>query len=143
MRFQRLTTVYPEFAERFLARTPNVAELSYEQLYNRLTAARFAENDHHARHMRSLGHVAENCFLSLEPLQRRWAAEHSVNFRDKQWLADIAVEQVRAFQPTTCTSSIVRSARASAAHAKTVPLCSAGVPRQPTTTKASTISTSC
>jgi spore maturation protein CgeB len=99
MRFQRLTTVYPEFAERFLARTPNVAELSYEQLYNRLTAARFAENDHHARHMRSLGHVAENCFLSLEPLQRRWAAEHGVNFRDKQWLADIAVEQVRAFQP--------------------------------------------
>ena len=98
-RFQRLTTVYPEFAERFLSRVPNVRDLSYDELYARLTAARFAESDYHARHMRSLGHVAQNCFLSLEPLQRRWAAEHGVNYRDRHWLADIAVEQVRAFQP--------------------------------------------
>ncbi|RIK80981.1 MAG: hypothetical protein DCC68_09565 [Planctomycetota bacterium] len=98
-RFQRLTTVYPEFAERFVARVPNVRDLSYDALYARLTAARFAESDYHARHMGALGHAAQNCFLSLEPLQRRWAAEHGVNFRDKHWLADIAVEQVRAFQP--------------------------------------------
>jgi spore maturation protein CgeB len=99
IRFQRLTTVYPEFAARFLAGVRDLDSLSYDSLYARLTAARFAESDYHARHMRDLGHVAENRFLSLEPLQRKWAAEHGIGFRDKNWLADIAVEQVRAFQP--------------------------------------------
>ncbi|MEX2186017.1 MAG: glycosyltransferase [Pirellulales bacterium] len=99
IRFQRLTTVYPEFARRFLAGTTDVDGLGYAALYARLAAARFAESDYHARHMRALGHEAENSFLSLEPLQRRWAAENGVAFRDKHWLADIAVEQVRAFQP--------------------------------------------
>lgn len=99
IRFQRLTTVYPEFAERFLIAQGDVEDLTYAGLYARLVAARFAESDYHARHMRALGHRAENCFLSLEPLQRKWAAENGAAFRDKQWLADIAVEQVRKFQP--------------------------------------------
>lgn len=99
IRFQRLTTVYPEFARRFLAAQGDIDRLSYDALYWRLAAARFAESDYHVRHMRALGHEAENCFLSLEPLQKRWAAERGAAYRERHWLPDIAVEQVRAFQP--------------------------------------------
>jgi hypothetical protein len=98
-RFQRLTTVYPEFADRFLRGAADLPALSYAELYARLAAARFAESDYHAQHMRRFGHAADNCFLSIEPLQKKWAVEHGAPFREKHWLADIAVEQVRAFQP--------------------------------------------
>ena len=37
MRFQRLTTVYPEFAARFLAGVRDLDSLSYDALYARLT----------------------------------------------------------------------------------------------------------
>jgi len=98
-RFQRLTTTYPEFTSRLLADNPDWPELSHAALYARCTAACFAETDFHAVHLRRQGHPAENHFLSIEPLQKRWAAENNVQYRPQHWVEDIALAQVEAFQP--------------------------------------------
>ena len=98
-RLQRLTTVYPAFAEQLFARLGDPPPASFTQWYARVTDWRFAESDFHAVHLRRLGHAAENLFLSIEPLQKAWAREHDLRFTDEDWLSQIAVAQVGAFQP--------------------------------------------
>jgi spore maturation protein CgeB len=98
-RLQRLTTVYPAFAEQFLASVADSPSRSYADWYAHLTSWRFAESDFHAVHLRRLGHAAENLFLSVEPLQKQWADEHGLQFRPADWLGEIAAAQVAAFQP--------------------------------------------
>lgn len=104
LRFQRLTTLYPQFARQFLAANADWRELSYEGLLDRLLEMRFAESNYHAYHLARYGHATETQFISFEPLQRKWLAEHgddSVSASELQadWTTAIAMAQVRAFQP--------------------------------------------
>ena len=100
LRFLRLTTVYPAFAAQFLRGQPDLEAVTHAELSARFVAARYAECDYHARHLRRLGYEAENHFASIEPLQRKWAEENGAAFRPENWLLDIAAAQVRAFEPT-------------------------------------------
>jgi hypothetical protein len=59
----------------------------------------FAWSDYYVRHMRGLGHEAENVFADVEPLQKAWAKEHGVKWSAGNWLREISIAQVREFQP--------------------------------------------
>jgi hypothetical protein len=99
LRFLRLTTVYPTFAAQFLAQQTDLAALTHVELQARFVAARYAECDYYARHLRRLGYEAENHFVSIEPLQRKWAQERRLPFEPADWLCETAVAQVREFRP--------------------------------------------
>lgn len=98
-RLLRLTTVYSQLVEQFLRANADYARLSYQALYDRFLQTRFAESNYHTEHLKQLGHEADTRFASVEPLQKQWAREHAVQFDPRNWLADIAVAQVKAFQP--------------------------------------------
>src|SRR2546430_16154948 len=98
-RFQKFTTIYPIVTQRLLSRLPDCQQLSYRDLYDAVAGLYFAWSDYYVRHMRDLGHKAENVFADVEPLQKAWAKEHGVKWSAGNWLREIALAQVREFQP--------------------------------------------
>jgi len=98
-RFQKFTTIYPIVTQQLLSRLPNYRQLCYRDLYDALAGLYFAWSDYYVRHMRGLGHEAENIFADVEPLQKAWAKEHGVKWSAGNWLREIALAQVREFQP--------------------------------------------
>jgi spore maturation protein CgeB len=98
-RFQKFSTIYPAVTARLLSRLPNYDELSYRNLYDAVAALKFAWSDYYARHMRDIGREAENIFADVEPLQKAWARERGVKYSARNWLREIAIAQVREFQP--------------------------------------------
>jgi spore maturation protein CgeB len=98
-RFQKFSTIYPAVTERLFSRLGNYDKLSYRELYEAVAGLQFAWSDYYAKHMRDLGREAENIFVDVEPLQKAWAREHGVRWNATSWLRDIALAQVREFQP--------------------------------------------
>jgi hypothetical protein len=108
---------YPRFLAHALERIP-VDGRSYEEVLGQLLRLRFGTADFYSRHLRALGHEADDIVFNCDPLQRRWADEHRVGMLGvrlparlaglpfvPRWLAErdprlaIAVEQVRAAAP--------------------------------------------
>src|SRR5262245_26420320 len=99
-RFQKFTTVYPEFVQPFVSQHPDFHRLGYAELYHRYIQQHYAWADYYARNFENLGHEAQEIFVNFEPLQRLWAKEHDVNCTRRGWLYEIVLAQVKAFQPT-------------------------------------------
>lgn len=66
---------YPRFLQRAL-QAIDYESLSYSEMRDALLRLRFGTADFYSRHLRDLGHNAEDIIFNCEPLQRRWAAEH-------------------------------------------------------------------
>ncbi|MDM8542688.1 glycosyltransferase [Desulfococcaceae bacterium HSG9] len=98
-RFQKFTTIYPEFVSQFLEQTPNYECLSYQDLYDRFVGTHYGWSNYFAKHIESFGNIAEDLFASFEPLQKMWAYENNVKYSDENWLKEIVCAQIRKFQP--------------------------------------------
>jgi spore maturation protein CgeB len=98
-RFQKITTLYPEFVGQFLSATPGVASLSYKQLYDKLVKQHIGWSDYYGRHLHALGSETQEIFASVEPLQKAWARENGAKYSQRGWLQDIVLAQVKLFQP--------------------------------------------
>jgi spore maturation protein CgeB len=98
-RFQKFTTIYPEFVSQFLEQIPNYELLSYQELYDRFVGTHYGWSNYFAKHIESFGNIAEDLFASFEPLQKMWAYENNVTYSDENWLKDIVFAQVIKFQP--------------------------------------------
>ena len=98
-RFLKFTSVYPEFARRFLAQHTDSARLSYQGLLDRFLRTRYGLVIFPAAHMRALGHEVRDYYTTFEPLQKAWAAECGFKYDSSNWLREIALAQVKEFQP--------------------------------------------
>src|SRR5437764_6772883 len=99
LRFQKITAVYPEFESAFRKQYPDHASLPYDEIYQRLIAACYAWSDYFARYLGELGYEAQEFFANFELLQKAWAREHGVGFSRRNWVNEIALAQIKAFQP--------------------------------------------
>jgi len=114
-----LDAYYPAFLRSALD-AMDVAALTYRQMLDKLLKLRFGTADFYSRHLRALGHEADDVIFNCEPLQRRWAEERGLGaganaFRIpariarlpflRRWAArrdpllEIALDQVRAARP--------------------------------------------
>ncbi len=98
-RFQKITTVYPEFAAQFLAGESNHRKLTYLELHQRFVAQYYGWSDYYGRRLQTLGNDSQEIFASLEPLQKQWAREHDRQYSQRGWLKEIVLAQVKAFRP--------------------------------------------
>ena len=98
-RFLKLTSIYPEHVQRFLRDLPGYQDLSYDTLYKKYVETRSGWSNYFAKHLTALGNEADDLFVTLEPLQLAWAREQGVIFDRQNWLREIAIAQVRHFQP--------------------------------------------
>lgn len=110
---------YPRFLRHAL-RGIDVGALDYGEMRDKLLQLRFGTADFYSRHLRNLGHEAEDIIVNCEPLQRRWAAEHGLSIGGRwrtvparvarlplirQWfggsdsLLEIVVRQIRKAKP--------------------------------------------
>lgn len=99
MRFQKITTIYPEFAIPFKKQYPDYARLSYQELYERLIAACYGWSDYFSKYLGGLDYETHELFANFELLQKAWAAEHGVGFTRRHWIREISLAQIKAFQP--------------------------------------------
>jgi hypothetical protein len=98
-RLQKFNTVYPAFAKQFLDHIPDVERLPYAEIYERLVSSAFGQSNFFSKHLCSLGHEAEDCHASIEPLQKAWAREHSATYEESSWLHEIVLAQIGHFHP--------------------------------------------
>lgn len=99
-RFQKFTTIYPEFVQPFVSRHANFDRLSYGEVYDRCIQQHYGWANYYARNFEALGHEAQEIFVNFEHLQKLWAKEHVVKYTRRGWLYEIVLAQVKAFQPT-------------------------------------------
>lgn len=100
MRFLKFATVYPAFVPEFLRQNPHWRHLDYEQLKARFTASRYGLADAFERHLKALGHEAQDVFATVAPLQQAWAAENGVRLDSRTWVLDVVLAQIRKYQPS-------------------------------------------
>jgi hypothetical protein len=99
-RFQKFTTIYPEFVQPFVSGLPEYDHLGYLQLYDKYVQQHYGWSNYYAKNFEALGHEAQEVFVNFEDLQKLWAKEHDVKYTRRGWLFDIVLAQVKAFQPT-------------------------------------------
>lgn len=98
-KFQKITTIYPEYAGVFHEKNPNCARLSYQEVYQQLIDEFYGWADYFGKYLGLAGYQTQELFANLEVLQQAWAKENGVRFSRRNWLREIVLAQVRAFQP--------------------------------------------
>ena len=120
MRIALLDTYYPRFLAAHYAAHPGLARESYARQRQDLTDQVFGTSDFYSRHLRSMGHDAQDLIVNCMPLQKKWAMEQRVRYSPLAlklpqrllrlpaigpWLSelpgmvDIAVNQIKATRP--------------------------------------------
>jgi spore maturation protein CgeB len=101
IRLLKATSYYPRFLEFFYRHNPLLRSASYAEQHRALMAERFALSDTWSRALvaGSGAFEVEEVVVNAEPLQKRWAEENGIRYRETHWLEDIVVEQVRQFRP--------------------------------------------
>jgi len=110
---------YPRFVTHALQGL-NVSGADYGTLLDQILRLHFGTSDFYSRHLRELGHDADDIIFNCEVLQHRWADEHGVQVGDggvripariarlpliRRWAAhhnsllEIAVRQIRRAKP--------------------------------------------
>jgi spore maturation protein CgeB len=97
----KASSYYPEYLKWFYSRHPDLRQKTYAEQHAALMADGFALSDTWSRYLRSPDgsfHVTE-IVINAESLQKQWAREQGVAYRDESWMADIFLAQLKFVQP--------------------------------------------
>jgi len=91
---------YPAFVARIYGEDPELSDSPFEIQREVLLEHSGVYSDAFSRAMRRLGNEAEELIYDVEPIQRAWAREHGVAFRDDHhWQQDILLHQIERLRP--------------------------------------------
>lgn len=120
MRILLLDTYYPRFLSTVYEREQGLIGQPYADQRQRLLDQVFGTSDFYSRHLKAMGHEAQDLIVNCKPLQRTWARENQVRYSEMAlrlpsrllrlpgigpWLSalpglvEIAVEQIKATRP--------------------------------------------
>lgn len=120
MRIALLDTYYPRFLASLYEREQGLAGRPYAEQRHRLLDQVFGTSDFYSRHLKAMGHEAQDLIVNCKPLQRTWARENQARYSEMAlrlpsrllrlpgigpWLSalpglvEIAVEQIKATRP--------------------------------------------
>jgi spore maturation protein CgeB len=115
-----LDTYYPRFLAEHYRKHHQLAEGDYEKQLADLLSCAFGTSDFYSRHLKSMGHNAQDLIVNCLPLQKTWAQENKVKYSEVALrmpqrlsrlpllgsllsmfpsLVDIAIEQIKAMRP--------------------------------------------
>ena len=98
MKLLKLTSFYTAYIQDFYAKHPALASQSYARQKAALDYDAFGWGDFWSYALRPLGYEVMEVTANIEPLQRAWAREHGVEWRQATWVLDLAWDQVMRFQ---------------------------------------------
>lgn len=90
---------YPPFIASFLKRNPDLDHLSYKEMMIRLKEAYFADTHSAEYWLLQSGISAYMSVINIEVIQRQWARENSLSFKEENWEEEILLAQVKSFKP--------------------------------------------
>lgn len=99
MKLLILSTLYPGCIDSFYAKMPKAALQPSAEQKAALDYAALGWSDYWPHALSPLGYDVCNVSYNVERLQRTWAREHSVNQYESLDLKQIAVLQIKEFQP--------------------------------------------
>lgn len=99
MKLLILSTLYPGCTDSFYSRKPEVAIQSFAEQKAAIDYAALGWADYWSHALIPLGYNVLNVFYNVENLQRAWAREHSVKQYESLNLKQIAILQIKSFQP--------------------------------------------
>lgn len=99
MRPLRITTNYPTYLSQFYTKNSNLKDKPFSIQHQKLTEDCFGWADFWFYSMEPLGYQGTDYIANAEPLQKIWAKENNIKFRNKYWLEDILIAQVKYFSP--------------------------------------------
>ena len=98
-KFQEITTLYPQLIKETLDANPNHQSLSYEELHEKVKNIWFGTANL-SDQIKYLGNEAQKTiYANFEALQKAWAREHGIDYREENWQKEIVIAQVKVFQP--------------------------------------------
>ena len=99
MKVQFLTSYYKPFLNDFFSANPDLKNQSYQTIQIRLLEELFADTGALYYHTSKAGHEASIIISNCEILQKQWAKENNVQYREDKWMLDIAFCQIKLFKP--------------------------------------------
>jgi spore maturation protein CgeB len=100
LRMLKASPCYPAFIRRAYRDNPSLADASYQEQYQTFMDGCFGWSDFWKLNLeRYCGCMVEEVTINAELMQKRWAMEHEVSFRDERWQLDIIEAQIREFRP--------------------------------------------
>ncbi len=99
MKLLRITTNYPAYLKKFYARRPGIEQRSYTEQKAALDYDAFGGADFWSHALKPLGYDVVEITANAEPMQKVWAVEHRVRFRESNWLLDISKAQIENEKP--------------------------------------------
>jgi hypothetical protein len=78
VRIAIVDTLYPAFVAEHYAARPGLSAASYAEQHAALIDRAFGTSDTYSSSLVELGHPTVDLLVDVEPLQRRWAADHGV-----------------------------------------------------------------
>ena len=119
MRLLKIGVYYTTYLEQFYAERPDLAAQAYSAQHAALIDDCFGSSDFLTRAFGALGYETCDLVANAEPMQKAWAAEHGLAFREDDWLFEITAAQIKDFGPdvlivadySTVTAAFLRHLR--------------------------------
>lgn len=90
---------YPPFIASFLKKHPNLHQLSYRGMMSCLKEEYFADT-HSAEHwLLKANYSAHMSVINVEVIQKQWAKEQGLVYREENWMEEILIAQVENIRP--------------------------------------------
>lgn len=98
MRIVFCWTYYEQYLKNFYAANPGFSDMAYQEQKKLIKSDFFGVLGSYDTWTDRLGHDSDFIITNCEPMQRRWAEENGVDFKD-DWQKSLALEQVKRLQP--------------------------------------------
>ncbi|MEM6318756.1 MAG: glycosyltransferase [Bacteroidota bacterium] len=107
IKFLKLSGIYRHFFPTiYQSYIPNHESLNYEAHYRSLMQLKIAEFDSYKTNLELLGgYECVEIVMNDERLQKKWAAENKLKYNESNWKKEIAIAQIRQFQPNILLDS--------------------------------------
>lgn len=99
MRILFVWSFYEVYLESFYQGSPGLGSEPYDTQYTALLNDFFGSPGSHVRNIQKLGHASKLIIHNCKPLQKKWAEENNFVFDEINWRYDIALEQIKQFNP--------------------------------------------
>lgn len=119
MRLLKIGVYADAYLRFFHAQHPALATQAFAIQHAALMNDCFGSSDFWTTALAQLGYETCEMVINVEAMQKRWALEHGVSYRENNWIFEITIAQVKTFRPdvvivadySTVTAAFIRQLR--------------------------------
>lgn len=106
MKILIIDSYYGDFLDNVYKKNPELIKASYAEQRERLLAEQFGTADFYSKHFKKLGHEAEDLITNNEIMQKQWAKENNVRYRESHFQK---IPRIRKYFKTNWETKILEA----------------------------------